>query len=447
MAITGEDLYDVTRIFYQAKDYCTTHSLFGGTDWDTLIGVASHRFRDQFARTLGYNLTEYALLPDGLEMRWDRAGEALSRDTLLAANTVGLPDLGAFDFSISEEQLNSRGIAFAILARLAAYRKGFDPARNPITVHQYASTALGHIGQWTDVPSGSKTNCTVVRSFMTGLTCEARIAYWDVYRDTVVTGVPAAVKAVVDWIWANNWLPSYQTFMYGNPDSATLTTFPPPNQTLAVNPTGGGSTGGNLAAGTYRIAYTLTTTAESPAGTETTFTISAGNVPRVTTPAHYPGVLWFDLYLTAPGGGAGTETRYAHQVAIGPGHTDLTYAAPGGQPAPPSSNAMTCSMANSGGNESAPIESLMIASSFAWYYWRTALTGTPDYTYRDRFDAVFNGSWAVDGPGFGVNKEYNEAYRWAFKGLAYRARATPRWPPRPPTPSPGRRSRPGRPGG
>jgi hypothetical protein len=114
-----------------------------------------------------------------------------------------------------------------------------------------------------------------------------------------------------------------------------------PTTQATVTATGGGSSGGNLPAGTYRGGYTWYDGAgETTMGTSesATFTISAGNIPQMTIPALPTGVCQANIYLTLAGGAAGTETLYMTGVT---GTTvNLSYAAGTDfmAPAPPASN-------------------------------------------------------------------------------------------------------------
>jgi hypothetical protein len=84
-----------------------------------------------------------------------------------------------------------------------------------------------------------------------------------------------------------------------------------PTVAATVNVTGGGSTGGALAAGQYVVAYTWATTATAGAnpGSETlvgasqsvVFTVAAGNIPQVTIPSLPGGVNHANIYLSLAG--------------------------------------------------------------------------------------------------------------------------------------------------
>lgn len=109
-----------------------------------------------------------------------------------------------------------------------------------------------------------------------------------------------------------------------------------------VSPTGGGASGGSLAAGTYHIQYTFvgpfgeTWGSASHAGaTPVSFTIASTNIPRVTLPALPAGATSIRVYLTLAGGAAGTEVLYASGVVATT--YDMATANPGtGAPVPAS---------------------------------------------------------------------------------------------------------------
>lgn len=148
------------------------------------------------------------------------------------------------------------------------------------------------------------------------------------FVSTVADLVPDLVNAVVGSATsdAGNGLSQPNT---------QLTTAP------SVNPTGGGASGGSLAAGTYYIQYTFVGpfgeswgSAAHTGATPVSFTISAGNIPRVTLPSLPAGVSSINIYLTQPGGSAGTETLYATGITtttfnMSAAHTTGTAPVPG----------------------------------------------------------------------------------------------------------------------
>ena len=119
-----------------------------------------------------------------------------------------------------------------------------------------------------------------------------------------------------------------------------------PLQAPSVNPTGGGSSGGSLAAGTYRVAYTWSNgtyeTRRSPFSAP--FTVAAGDIPQVTIPIAIPAAATsFNIYITNNVGDAGSETLYKT------GNTgttaNLSIATPAGPTPPPTNNGLAVKFA------------------------------------------------------------------------------------------------------
>lgn len=118
-----------------------------------------------------------------------------------------------------------------------------------------------------------------------------------------------------------------------------------PTTQATVAATGGGASGGLLAAGKYKVAYTFVnewgeTTVGSSASAE--FTVSAGNVPRVTLPSLPSFADSMNVYVTATGvSSADVTTLRLYQSDVEAGTLDLSGALPtldDDNPAPPTSN-------------------------------------------------------------------------------------------------------------
>jgi hypothetical protein len=123
------------------------------------------------------------------------------------------------------------------------------------------------------------------------------------------------------------------------PPTANSSSLGDPTTPPTVDPIGGGVTGGNIATGSYYMTYTFvgeegeTTSGSSESGQ---FSVSYGNVPRVTLPALPTGATSINIYLTLPGGGPGTEILYRRRVTTTT--YDLTVPwPPPAQTAPPES--------------------------------------------------------------------------------------------------------------
>jgi hypothetical protein len=96
-------------------------------------------------------------------------------------------------------------------------------------------------------------------------------------------------------------------------DTAPDSPLADPTTTATVSVTGGGSTGGALPAGTYQVAYSFTTNNGETlvGGRSTTFTVSSGNIPRVTLPSLPSGANGFVLYLSNTNAPTSTLKKWA----------------------------------------------------------------------------------------------------------------------------------------
>lgn len=111
-----------------------------------------------------------------------------------------------------------------------------------------------------------------------------------------------------------------------------------PTAAPTATATGGGATGGLLAAGNYLITFTevngVGETTVSPESTS--LTVGATNIPRVTFPTLKTGNSGRNLYLTAAGGGTGTEVLYASNITTTT--YDCSVAAPASTTVPPTAS-------------------------------------------------------------------------------------------------------------
>jgi hypothetical protein len=110
---------------------------------------------------------------------------------------------------------------------------------------------------------------------------------------------------------------------------------PDPTAAATVAVTGGGATGGQLAAGAYYARYCETNGIGStgPSPEVGPFTVAAGNIPSLSFPALQAGNVARDVYLSPAGGVAGTELLYQRGVTAGT--FNLAVAAPSNSyPAP-----------------------------------------------------------------------------------------------------------------
>lgn len=92
-----------------------------------------------------------------------------------------------------------------------------------------------------------------------------------------------------------------------------------PTTQATVNPTGGGASGGLLAAGTFQVDYTwYNTWGETTVGTgrSATFTVASTNIPRVTLPAIPTNATGAKIYLSAVNAPTGTA-KYYNKITSG----------------------------------------------------------------------------------------------------------------------------------
>lgn len=112
------------------------------------------------------------------------------------------------------------------------------------------------------------------------------------------------------------------------------------NPTVAptATATGGGSTGGSLAAGTYFLKFTeVNGVGETTAAPESAqLTVAATNQPQVTFPALQTGNTARNLYVTPVNGSSGTEVLYAENITTTT--FVMTAAAPTSTITPPTAN-------------------------------------------------------------------------------------------------------------
>lgn len=155
---------------------------------------------------------------------------------------------------------------------------------------------------------------------------------------------PASTKALENALFgANPTLVVIKTPAVLVYDSSAAAALANPSVTATGAPTGGGASGGSLAAGTYKVAYTFVNSwGETTIGTSTSATITVGatNIPRITVPSLPAGATSINLYVTSTGGAAPATLR---QYATGITTTtyDMSAALPAlgnAHPAPPTTN-------------------------------------------------------------------------------------------------------------
>lgn len=154
--------------------------------------------------------------------------------------------------------------------------------------------------------------------------------------------------------------------------------FTPPVAVPTINPIGGGGSGGLLQAGTYFLKYTFVNaqgeTTVSPESAQ--FTVVAGQIPQVTLPALPSGITSINLYLTAPNGASGSETKYATGIVATTANLSTAQSAGTAQPVGNTATLANASTAPTIVVGSATTGMLQPGTYFAKYTWTTALGET-----------------------------------------------------------------------
>jgi len=131
------------------------------------------------------------------------------------------------------------------------------------------------------------------------------------------TGATAANIYLSNTNGTNTALVLYATGVTTTTADLTASTWNGGTFASGIAPPASNGTAGSLAAGTYYLNFTETDGVEETvvSAESATFTPSAGNIPRVTFPALQTGNIGRNLYVTAAGGVAGTETLYATGIS------------------------------------------------------------------------------------------------------------------------------------
>jgi hypothetical protein len=385
----GADHYDSVRVYQNIRDYT------GDPSWETEIQIAFNRWIEGGSVSFGC-FRPYDAESLGVARYYRETGAPLGRAATCQMRTFESYISGRPTLAIGSYWTASRETAFGILHCLNSEDLGYPPLA---TIHDHAANARGHLIQHS--PEGVFGDPTFpfflyIRPFFVGLICEALIAYWDRYRDhpSCPPDIPATIKRALDWIWDNDWYPEWHSFGYTDHDTDL------PGYHAPWGP------------------FTITSVTSNGV-----FATDAAEL------ASYDNYYWSAGLVFTTGALAGNG--YSIESYVGATKTFGLLSVDGGQwlPAVPPAVGDQFTLSVAGGDpfgslfESSHL-SLMTSPAYAWYFWYTAvILGTPDDTYRDRHDQVFNGSSIVhpDGTGLGSHKEYNQNYRWTFEGLRWRA--------------------------
>ena len=214
--------YDGIRVYYQIADYT------GDSSWNACAGYVESVYKPYVLNTPG--VPGYYVFPHGLYQAYLRN----NNDTDAKTAAIDLATQSAFSgkgggVNDTTDDTPLRETAFLV----SAYRiAGYLGSPNPTLYARAVDYLLGAFDQ----EFVSQTN-SFHKPFMTGLAMEALIQY---YMDSNDPRVPPAIKAAVDWLWANATMPDpldptgkSTTFYYENTDSPLS---PSPDLNLLIAP-------------------------------------------------------------------------------------------------------------------------------------------------------------------------------------------------------------------
>ena len=163
---------------------------------------ALYQYRDMFIRPSGGGVQGYHVNSLGLRMHYEHTGDPLSRDGVLQPEPLGLR--GRTAYSVADPIEGTHAIWTSLreigLCRSTpcstpsgsgvAHRTRCDQLAGDVHEPPHPMVDPAFTATWWEagVPR-------LPQPFMLGLTLRALIQYWDRYRDAVVPGIPAAVKA------------------------------------------------------------------------------------------------------------------------------------------------------------------------------------------------------------------------------------------------------------
>jgi len=207
--------YDGIRVYSQMADYT------GDDSWRTCAGYVSEMYRDITVIPAQGKIQGYYVFPRGLRMDYQRTKDAksLTAVELLAENDSYLGG------SLPLDPTAMRETSYAGEAGVEAYLLG-DPVMlvgdplDPAVPPRWKDNIDNLLSQFDQTLDGGSWGSVYIESFMVGLAFESLIQYYDQTKDP---RIPPAVQKMADWLWANAWAPSANSFVYdtlSGPDPA-----------------------------------------------------------------------------------------------------------------------------------------------------------------------------------------------------------------------------------
>jgi hypothetical protein len=198
---SGENYYDAVRVYYQIADYTKDPK------WTVCAQKALVAYRDGYLKPNGYKAAGWMIFPHGLLQHFQRAGDIQSKEALvMLATNASFARHEVDDYLVRID--GSREVAYNIMSKLLAETVGYSDRGE---VQRLVGFAFGHYDKWF-----MNHRAAYVRPFMVGLTAEALIEYWKRTQDARVLPM---LKAGLEWMWGQCWVPDARAFKYTDRDT------------------------------------------------------------------------------------------------------------------------------------------------------------------------------------------------------------------------------------
>lgn len=227
--------YDSEYVFYKIKDYT------GTTAWDSCINFAEIEYRDNYVLKNNGKITGFNLInANGLYEDYIRTNDIVSKNALYyLADSCSFPQNnygGGFTAMIDPAFFTWREAAYSLRIFMLTEKLGKPHYEMLDTLLE---VCLGHCDQW----FVSRPEYRNWRPFMAGVTMEALIQYYEIYKQD--SRIFHAVKNGIDYLWDNAWLEKDSAFKFNiarfvTDCGATIAdTIPAPDLNMLIGPSFG----------------------------------------------------------------------------------------------------------------------------------------------------------------------------------------------------------------
>ncbi len=402
--LNGPEHYDVVWAMRSVERLMVKYNV-APTDWTAEKAAAIVRYRDRAILEAPGTFAAYYIYPTGIadhHAETNDPADISALDELLyrAGSSDGAGGYIPWNVPVQRRAYEHMGVcrevAYMLKTCIEQRRRGMGD--HPLLV-AFAECAIEHINQWI-APAGTY-RAVWCKPFMSALTMRTLIAWWKDFKDSPIPAraalaatIPAKIKALVDYIYADLWYP--------------------PGTPVPID-------GGTWDKGALKYSNVIITDPSfAPITGQVVGAVATNRVFRgpasLSTVDDYYKYSAIDL-STDPGnlflcvGYAGATREFTLNPDYGP--NAIT---------PGSTFAIKSADIADGGTGAAPDLAHLMAPAAAWLYWyfKVVLGDTPGATaYRTIHDEFFDGcqqSWQPAGS----QKVFNQSAYWTEDGLAWR---------------------------